>query len=100
MKTTMKTLTPAQFIEEYRPLLNRFDKHAGYDGYLHNCYGPDYQQVLKAVKETPNRVWTYLDSGDEPAVLCSGYSVVNRLGYVITEKPIAHGEFVEVVDED
>jgi hypothetical protein len=100
MGTTMKTLTPAEFIETYRPLPNRFDKYAGYDGYLHNCHGPDYQEVLKAVKETPDNVWTYLDAEDEPAVLCSGFSMVNRLGYVITEVPIADDEFIEVVDED
>lgn len=95
----MKTLTPAEFIDQYRPIPNRLDQHAGYDGYLHEISGPSYQIVQAVLKQDPNCVWTYLDSGgDEAPTLCNGFSYVNRLGYVITEKP-ADDDLIEVIDD-
>ena len=40
-------------------------------------------------------VWTYL-AGDDYASICSGYHVVNRMGYYVGTIPVPDGEDYEV----
>ena len=94
----MRIITNKCFVEEYQPLLNPFDEFASYDGFLFGISGREFQYVQDILTKDPSRVWTYIDGGESWPVLNSGYSVVNRLGYVITQKPSVG--FVEVVDEE
>jgi len=94
----MRTIDNPQFVEEFRPLLNPFDERASYDGFLFGLSGRELQYVQDILAKDPCRIWTYVDSGEDWPVLNSGYSVVNRLGYVITENPSTG--FVEVVDNE
>ncbi len=94
----MKTISDREFFEQYRPITNPLDSNAAYGGCLLSISGKEFELVQQALEANPNCVWTYLDGGEEWPTLCSGFSVVNRLGYVITE--VAADGFVEVVDED
>ena len=54
--------------------------------FLFETYGNDLEEVLKMHKKHPNRVVTILDVGD---LYCSlGFQQVNRLGYILLEKPV------------
>lgn len=94
----MRVMNNKTFIEEFRPLPNPFDEHAAYDGFLLGIAGHEFQYVQEILDKDPNRIWTYMDCDEDWPVLNSGFSVINRLGYVVTERP-ATG-FVEVVDDD
>jgi hypothetical protein len=48
------------------------------------------------VKDKQNEyIWTYLDTDDGTSI-CNGYSIVNRIGYYLSEKPVPDGEYYEV----
>ena len=69
----MKTL------QYFNPIKNHIDKNAGYDGYLFETFGKE----LEFVREHYNKnIFTLLDDGE---TILSGYHVVNRFGYFITE---------------
>ena len=40
-------------------------------------------------------IWTYAD-GDDGTYICSGYHVVNRIGYYISEKPVPSDSMYEI----
>lgn len=67
----------------FKPIKNHLDDNASLDGCMYETYGDE----LEFVKAQPNEnIWTYCDDG-ENGWLTSGYHFVNRLGYVICEKP-------------
>jgi hypothetical protein len=35
----------------------------------------------------PNRIWTYIDDEEGHTCIVNGWCFVNRIGYMITEKP-------------
>jgi hypothetical protein len=78
------TIGSDEFDETYRPLPNPLDSSASFDGALLETYGPELDHVTSA---DPHHVWTVLDGA--PPVIVSGFHVVNRLGYLITE--VGHG---------
>lgn len=48
------------------------------------------------VKDKDNEyIWTYLDTDDGTSI-CNGYSIVNRIGYYLSTKPVPDGEYYEV----
>lgn len=71
------------WFDHYCPIENPLDDDASYDGTMFETYGAELQQVRAA---DPSRVWTVVD-GDGELVICSGFRVVNRIGYFITERP-------------
>ena len=91
----MKTITYDDFMDTYKPIKNTLDESAGYDGCMFETYGDE----LKKVMDTPHGyVWTLLEADDGSLVIGSGYHLVNRMGYFITEKP--YEDDIEVIDED
>ncbi len=78
-----KTIGYAQFLDEYRPVMDERDE----------C-PKRYDHIPKDVPAS--RIWTVLDSG----TITSGLAVVNRDYYIVTEVPVADGDMVEVEDED
>lgn len=67
----------------FSPITNHFDENAAYDGCLFETYG---QEVAFVAEQAPGTVWTLLDT-DEGLVLNSGFHLVNRIGYIVTERP-------------
>jgi hypothetical protein len=52
----------------------------------------DYQEMEKYDKAN---IWTYGD-GDDGTYISSGYHIVNRIGYYVSEKPVPSDEFYEI----
>lgn len=69
--------------KEYKPITNHLDNRASWSGWMFETFGEELKFVLSQPDE---HVWTWNDC-DGKTFLNAGYSVVNRLGYLITEKP-------------
>lgn len=89
------TLTDAEWTERFKPVQNHLNPG---QGILFETYGTDLSHVLQVAKDRPGCVWTLLDA-DGRCVIGSGYHLVNRLGYHITEVPCPEGETIDVPDE-
>ena len=60
----------------------------GEEGML-ETYNEDVELAVKIANETPKNIWTMVDA-DEGMVLHSGYHLVNRIYYVVTNEPAAN----------
>lgn len=91
-------LTFDEWEEKYKPMQNPLDSNASYNGCMLETYGDEVTHVLKYANgsdEDQRRVWTLYDDGE---TISSGYHLVNRLGYFITEVPCGENETVDVSD--
>lgn len=59
-------------------------------------FGVEIQQVLAAYERNPRVVWTMIDGGGRNPTIASGYHLVNRIVYYITEIPADENTFYEV----
>lgn len=84
------------FWEVFQPQKNQLVEDASYDGCMFETYGKELEYVIK---QKPEHIWTIQD-GDTMTIISSGYHLVNRIGYLITEKPIPEGFDFEVQDDD
>jgi hypothetical protein len=87
-----------EFEAQFGPKKNHLDDNASLDGVMFETFGGELDYVLEIAKENPERVWTYAE-GDEDVFLTNGLHFVNRLGYVVTERPATSNTFFTVVDE-
>ncbi|HDR9103444.1 TPA: hypothetical protein QDB04_000164 [Burkholderia vietnamiensis] len=92
-------ISEAEFESTYKPVQNPLRKHASWGGCMFETYGPELLHVLDTMKTRPNCVWTVV-ACDGAITVTSGYYLVNRMGYLITEIPVADDEMVETIDED
>ena len=93
----MKQLTEDEFYSLYKPIINKFDNNASINGTFHETYGPELDFVISMIDS--NRVVTIIEGDtdvdvdedvDETPInlyYVSGYHLVNRLGYLILDKP-------------
>ena len=93
----MRNITEEQFDDLFNLIDNKIDLNASFGGKMFETYGPELAFVQQMAKQ--NRVITIIESDegdevdDEGYVIAnmyyvSGYHVVNRIGYLITESPI------------
>lgn len=75
------------WIEEYKPIPNQFNEDAIY-GLGFETFGQELQFVQKQNTEC---IWTMVDEESSIFIL-SGYHIVNRVVYFITEKPYSQKE--------
>ena len=69
---------------KYKPVTNHLDDNASFDGVMFETYGEE----LDFVRAQPlNKVWTMVDGDNDEVVIISGYHLVNRIGYFVTENP-------------
>jgi hypothetical protein len=73
-------MTIDEFDDKFRPVKNPHDRDAGWDGCLFGVTGVEHNFVRS---RPANTVWTLTSHGP----LVSGYHVVDRVGYVVTEVP-------------
>jgi hypothetical protein len=99
----MKTLTEEKFDELFNLIDNKIDLNAPFDGKMFETYGPELAFVQQMAKQ--NRVITIIESDEAEEgdvvipMMCyvSGYHLVNRIGYLITDTPI-NFEFECILD--
>lgn len=84
--------------ERYRPVKNHLDPNAGFNGCAFETFGKELAEVLRVANSEPGRVWTMVDGDDEQLVIGSGYHLVNRLAYFITEVPCTDDNVAVPVD--
>lgn len=88
--TMTQTMTIEEWEEKYQPVINHIDSSASWQneygvGILFETYDEELEFVKSKIDE--NKVWTYLDGDDGGTFLVAGYSVVNRIGYLVTDIP-------------
>ena len=84
------------FYEEYKPVKNHLDDNSAFGGCLYETYGDEVSYIQKLNTES-NKVWTIIEGDDDAMTYLAGYHVVNRLGFLVTEKEwITGDEFVEI----
>jgi hypothetical protein len=82
-------ITADEWVEKYKPIKNPTNDWGG-DYSAFETFTPDVTFVL----EQPEKfIWTEMDSGEGVSIV-SGYHLVNRIQYYITEKP--WDDFIEV----
>ena len=82
-KPETKILSFDEFIKEYKPKRNSLNPDAAFDGHMFETFGEEENYVAHYDK---NYVWTVIEENDRTMII-PGYHFVNRLGYIITEKP-------------
>jgi len=80
----------------FRPINNTIDKNASLGGAMFETYGEEYDYVAAIGHREPNRIWTYMDDDNGDTVIINAWSFVNRIGYLITEKPYDDSIDIEV----
>lgn len=92
---TFRTITDDEFFEEFKPIpkgKNGDKAEYGHDFGAGCCmfetFGADlgYIRYLIDFKKMGRHIWTVID-GDEGQCIESGVHLVNRMGYIVTEKP-------------
>jgi hypothetical protein len=96
------------FEEKYNPQINHILKQkypkddptglTGWGGIMYETYGDEYEYIREMAQKHPNRVWTLVDGDDGELVIIAGWHYVNRMNYVVTEKPWNTGD--EYVDDE
>lgn len=96
------------FEEKYNPQINHILKEkypkddptelTGWGGIMYETYGDEYDYVREIAQKHPKRVWTLVDGDNGELVIIAGWHYVNRMNYVITEKPWNTGD--EYVDDE
>lgn len=98
-------LTEDTFAAIFKPVKNHLVEFPSFDwgdgfGTLFETYGDEHDYVTT---QNTQHVWT-LCSGEQNDHIISGYHLVNRIGYFITENPFPEGVEIKVtlpnVDED
>ena len=85
-KITEEELDLIEFV--FNPANDTIDpQQYSWGGCLFETYGDDLAYVISVAKSEPERVVTILDSEDDDMVVATGYHIVNRQGYLITQLP-------------
>ena len=80
-------LTMEEWEHHFKPIDNPIDKNASLGGAMFETYGEEYDYVAAIGHREPNRIWTYMDDDNGDTVIINAWAFVNRIGYLITEKP-------------
>lgn len=88
-----------RWMEAFGPTTNHLNGNASFDGCLYETYGSEYDHVCQVAEKTPDRIWTVLDC-DGVLVIGNGLHFVNRMGYIITERPALPETEYAVFDDD
>jgi len=79
---------------KYKPMQNDIDfGNASFNGIMFETYGKE----LEHVRQFENKyIWTYQDGDDGGPIITSGFRLMNRIGYFLTEVPWEEYEQVEL----
>lgn len=92
---TIKQITEDTFDELVTLIPNHIDDNASFDGNMFETYGEEVNFVIEMAKQ--NRVITIIEGDGESdddgeyspnMYYVSGYHMVNRIGYLISEEPL------------
>lgn len=87
-----------EWFNTYKPLANHLDDNASFQteegiGYMFETYGEELDFVRA---QNPLHIWTYTHGDNNSGYISNGYSLVNRLGYFVTELPAPENTWVQI----
>jgi len=98
MTPTFIELTEDEFDKQFPLLTNHLNPNASWafgDG--PGCLFETYGDELAFVRAQDTRtIWTFIDGDDGECYVVSGYHHVNRIGYLISTRPVPDGTDIEV----
>lgn len=80
----MRKITEEQFYEECNPIENKIEENASWNGTMFETYGEEFEFVKT---QDVHNVWTIVEGENNDIFILSGFHLVNRIGYLITEEP-------------
>lgn len=91
-------LSENEFYKQYNLIKNHIDDNAPFDGRMFETYGKELDYIHEMVKnpETQHKVWTIIEGDGDALFYSSGYHIVNRIGYLITEESVDVNTFITV----
>lgn len=92
-------MTYEQWWDTYNPIQNHIEANASFNGAMFETYGEEVDFVRS---QDSGKIWTLVDGDDDQLYVTSGYHLVNRIGYFVTEVPFTGTGFLDVpvYDED
>jgi len=94
-----KIISEDEFYTKFNLVKNHIDNNASFDGCMFETFSEEREFVIEINKVAPRRVWTIVES-DGRMYYESGYHIVNRIGYFITEEDYEEGIEYTVELED
>lgn len=93
-----KPIKENDFWNKYKPQINHIMKAkypqyaetevAPYAGTMYETFGEEVEYIRNLAKEGKiKHIWTVVDDENGDLVILSGAWVINRMGYIVTEKP-------------
>lgn len=73
--------------DTFGPVKNHLDKNAGMNGFMFETFGAELAHVQAVLKDTPEKVWTVVEGDSGKWYISQGFHRVNRVGYLVTDKP-------------
>ena len=91
-------MTEDEFDSQYPLVTNHLNPNAswGFDDHA-GCLFETFGEELAFVRrQDPSTVWTLVDGDDGDLYLLNGYHLLNRLGYLVSTKPVPKGIDLQV----
>ena len=92
----MRKITEDEFYEKFTPIENHLDDNASWDNCMFETYGEEEDFVRE---QNEQNIWTIVEGDDDTMFIESGFHIVNRMGYLITEE-IWSEDTIVTVDTD
>jgi hypothetical protein len=97
-QSTLVTLSEREFDDAYPLLGNPFNPFAGWGiartcGCLFDTTGEEFAFIRAC---DPRYVWTLTDGEQGDLQMISGVHVVNRIGYLLSDRPVPDGQTILV----
>jgi hypothetical protein len=93
------TMTYEDWANRYKPVQNHLDENAGFEGTMFETFGAERDYVWDIAQQNNAKVWTLCEE-DGVQFIGSGWHLVNRLGYFITEVEAGEDAPDEVIVDD
>ena len=95
-------MTMEEWEAKYKPIINHLDENASFqnendEGIMFETYGEELEFVRS---QNPLCIWTYHHGESNSSYIGSGYHLVNRLGYFITEIPFEENQIIDIIVQE
>lgn len=71
--------------EKYKPVKNHIDKNSSMSGFMFETFEEEIKHVFDLSNTNVKKVWTIIEA-EGKWYISAGFHVVNRIGFLITEK--------------